>query len=66
MLSMGRFETEIDVLTHGIIKECLRYFRLIVENDDDESLVTYAEVLTKIFIKEQMKSFPNAQRVTDH
>ena len=55
MLSMGRFETEIDLLTHGSIKECLRYCRLIGENDDDESLATYAEVLTKRFIEEQMQ-----------
>ena len=65
MLSMGRFETEIDLFTHGSIKEFLKYCHLIGDNDNEEYLQHYAEDITKRFIKEQMQYFPNAQRFID-
>ena len=62
---MGRFETEIDLLTHSNIKECLRKCKLIGPNDDPESLKKYADNMLQRFIKEQMQYFPNSQRVID-
>ena len=65
MLSMGRFETEIDLLTHSNIKECLRKCKLIGPNEDSESLKNYANNMLRRFIEEQMQYFPNSQRVID-
>ena len=66
MLSMGRFETEVDILMHESLRECLRYCKLIGESDDDESLKSYADNLTKQYIIEQVQYFPNSKKVIDH
>jgi predicted GIY-YIG superfamily endonuclease len=66
MLSMGQFETEVDILMHENLRECLRYCKLIGENNDDESLKSYANNLTKRYIIEQVQYFPNSKRVIDH
>ena len=65
MLSMGRFETEVDLTLHGSYRECLRYCGLIGPNNDEASLKQYAKSLTKRWIEEQVQYFPNAQRVID-
>ena len=65
MLSMGRFETEIDIFLHGTLRECLRYCCLIVDKEDTASLKFYAGALTKVFIEDQMQYFPNLKRVID-
>ena len=54
MLSMGRFETEIDLIMHRSIRECLRYCGLIGERNDEESITEYANTLTREFIIEQV------------
>ena len=66
ILSIGRFETEIDLLTHCNIKECLRHCKLIGANDDDESFEQYTGSLLRSFIEEQMQYFTNSQRVIDY
>ena len=38
MLSMGRFETELDLTIHSSLKQYLRYCGLIGPNDDELSL----------------------------
>ena len=65
MLSMGRFETEIDLIMHRSIRECLRYCGLIGERNDEESLTEYANTLTREFIIEQVQYYPCSQRVID-
>ena len=66
MLSMGHFETEVDILIHENLRECLRYCKLIGENKNEESLKLYADNLTKRYIIEQVQYFPNSKRAIDH
>lgn len=66
LLSMGRFETEIDLTLHPNIKESFRYAKLIGEADDRESLKKDADALTRQFILSQVRFFPNSKRVIDH
>ena len=66
MLSMGHFETEVSILMHENLRECLRYCKLIGERNDEESLKSYADILTKRYIIEQVQYFPNSKRVIDH
>ena len=65
MLSLGRFETEIDIFLHRTLRECFRYCGLIGEEDDAASLERYAGELTQLFIVDQMQYFPNSKRVID-
>lgn len=65
MLSMGRFETEIDLTMHATILECLRSCGLVGCNNDTDSLKRYADELLHKFIIEQVQYFPNSQRVID-
>ena len=65
MLSMGRFETEIDLLLHPTIMDCFRYCDLIGENDDRTSLTSYVNNLTCQFIEDQFQFPPNSKRVVD-
>ena len=65
MLSMGRFETEVDLTLHGNIRNCLRYCKLIGPSDDENCLKRDTELLMRRFIKEQIQYFPNSQRVID-
>ena len=60
MLSMGRFETEIDLTMHPNILECLRSCGLVGRNNDTESLKKYADKLLHKFIVEQVQYFPNS------
>ena len=65
LLSMGRFETVLDLTLHENLREVLRYARLIEGKNDKDSLIMYAKQLTQKFIEEQLVSFPNAYRVLD-
>ena len=65
MLSMGRFETEIDLNMHQSILKCLRSCGLVGSNNDTDSLKGYADELLCKFIIEQVQYFPNSQRVID-
>ena len=52
MVSMGQFETEIDLILHQRIRECLQYCGLIGIRDDEDSLIEYAYSLTRNYIIE--------------
>ena len=65
LLSMGRFETEVDIFLHPTMKDCFRYCGLIGDSDDEESLQEYVNDLTKKFIVDQMQYFPNSKKVID-
>ena len=65
MLSMGKFETEIDLITHQDLRGSLKYCHLIGNNTDEDSLLQYAKDLTRKWIIEQVQYFPNSQRVID-
>ena len=47
MLSMGRFETEIDLTLHKSIYEYLRYCYLIGIENNEESLNGYVNILIR-------------------
>ena len=66
MLSMGRFETEIDLNMHQSILKCLRSCGLVGSNNDTDSLKHYADEFLRKFIIEQVQYFPNLQRVIDY
>ena len=63
LLSLGRFSTEIDLMTHPSLKDCFRSAKLIGNNNDNESLQQYSNDLLVLYIKEQVRFFPNSMRV---
>ena len=65
LLSMGRFETEVDLTLHSSLRKSLRYAKLIGPNDDNESLQQYSKDLLKKFVLEQCVKFPNSMREID-
>ena len=60
ILSLGKYDTEIDALTHQSIRKCLQHVALIGENEDEESLKEYSRKLTRRYIEEQLVYFPNS------
>ena len=66
MLSMGRFDTELDLIMHPTMQECLRYCKLIGNDNYTDALQEYANNLTKRYVEEQVQYFPNTQRVIDY
>ena len=65
LLSMGRFETELDLTLHSNLRNALRYAKLIGGKYDKESLKIYSNQLTQRFVTEQLVYFPNSYRVLD-
>ena len=65
MLSMGQFETEIDICMHPTLRQCFQYCKLIGKEDDESSLIDYTNILTRKYIEEQLQYFPNTKRVID-
>jgi predicted GIY-YIG superfamily endonuclease len=62
LLSMGQFETEIDLKMHHSIRDSFRYAKLIGHENDEESLQRYSDELLEKWIVSQMQYFPNALR----
>ena len=65
LLSMGEFDTEVDLLHHNSLRNSLRYAKLIGESDDEEDLKRYSSNLLRKFIEEQLVFFPNSLRTLD-
>ena len=65
MLSLGEFDTEIDLILQGSLKNALRYAKLIGEEDDEESNQMHSFGLLKKFIEEQLIYFPNSGNILD-
>ena len=42
MLFEGQFETDVDLMLHENVRECFRYFNLIVLNNNEDSLIGYS------------------------
>lgn len=63
LLSMGEFDTEIDLKMHASIREAFRYAKLIGPDDDDESLQRYSNEVLKSWVTNQLQYFPNALRI---
>ena len=65
LLSLGHFETELDLLSQPTLRQSLRYARLIGDSDDELQLQQYSDSLLKNFIENQLVYFPNSMRVID-
>ena len=65
LLSMGHFETEIDLILHENLRESFRYAKPIGPLNDPESLHEYSNTLLNFFIETQLIYFPYSKRVID-
>lgn len=65
MLSLGEFDTELDLILNPTLLESLRYSRLIGPENDVDSLELYSEELLKKYILDQLRYFPNISKVLD-
>ena len=54
MLRCGRFETEVDLTLHTSLRECLRYAKLIGNENDYDSLDKYTNELMYLYIMEEV------------
>ena len=65
LLSLGHFETELDLLLHRSLRDSLKYAKLIGEGENLTELQRYSNELLKTYIEEQLVYFPNSSNVTD-
>ena len=63
LLSLGHFQTELDLLLHRTLRDSLRYAKLIGPSNTKEKLQEYSDKLLKLFIEEQLVYFPNSSKV---
>ena len=54
ILSLGKYDTEVDVLTHGSFRNALRSTNLIGGSDDVESLKDYSRKLTRLYVGDKL------------
>ncbi len=65
VLSLGKYETEIDVLRNSSPRECFRKAMLIGLDNDEDSLRTYMDDLLRRFIVEEVVYYPSSIRKVD-
>ena len=65
LLSLGRYETEIDLVRHASLRDAFRYAKLIGNNNDEESLLKHSDNIFVRFIEEQLVYFPNSRQIID-
>ena len=58
VLSLGKYDTEVDALTHRSFRTALRGANLIGADDDIDSLKAYSRKLTRLYVEEQVVYFP--------
>ena len=58
---MGSFETEIDILLHGIIRGYLSYCCLFGPENDNKYLEAYTNNLVQSSVEEQVQYFNNVK-----
>ena len=61
-LSMGSFETEIDLIMRSTIREALRHAKLIVPSDAPEDLQIYSNKPLCSWIEDQLQHWSNSKR----
>ena len=65
LLSLGRFETELNLILHSNLQDSLQHAKLIGRKNDEASFQLYSNQLLEKFIKEQLIFFPNLYRILD-
>ena len=65
ILSLGKYETEIDALLHPFMRDCLREVKFIGTSTDEDSLRRYSSILTHKYICEQVVFYPNSLNNTE-
>ena len=65
LLSLGKYNTEIDVLVHPTIRDSIRYVGLIGDATDEDSLKQYSAKLLDKYIREQLVHYPNSLNKTE-
>lgn len=65
LLSMGRFQTELDLILQPSIRKSFEVARLIGDLDDPDSLEEYSDALLNQFIRKQLCFYPNGQGTID-
>ena len=65
ILSLGKYNTEIDALNHPTIRDSLREVGLIGHETNQDSLKSYSQQLTSKYIKEQVVYYPNSLTKTE-
>ena len=63
MLSLGKFDTEIDLTLHQTLRDSLRYAKLIGPSNEPEDLRQYSNDLMLRYFKEQIVTFPNTKYI---
>ena len=58
LLPLGRFNTEIDLLTQPSLRDSMTYAKLIGDSRDPEDLQQHSDSLLKLFITKQLKYYP--------
>lgn len=63
ILSLGKYDTEIDALSHPNTRDCLRAVGLIGNSSDADQLRQYSNNLTRLYIEEQLVYYAISLRV---
>ena len=63
LLSIGSFDTKVDLTIHLSTKEAFRHAKLIGSSDETEDLQSYSNQLLREWIKDKLQYFPNSKRV---
>ena len=58
MLSLGHYDTELDIILHPSLRDSLTYAKLIGSSRDDDSLKQYSNEILALFVKKQLKYYP--------
>ena len=64
ILSLGKYDTKMDALTHPSFRDILRSVKLIGENNDEESLKQYVRDITKLYIESHIVYYPSSMKET--
>lgn len=63
LLSMGRFDNEVNLLQHKSLRDCLRYAGLIGPSNDPDDLERYSNKLLYRYLKKQLFQMPKSKQI---
>ena len=65
LLSMGEFDTEIDLTLHTSLREAFVYSKVIELSTEENNLILYSNEMLHKFVVEQLVNLSNSQRQLD-